>query len=82
MCGWNGVNLSEVASRAPREMVGEAAAGAILMISLGHIVGPSAFAIFLALVGRFDVAFIAAGAVSLSALPLYRRPGRTPPVGQ
>jgi hypothetical protein len=43
------------------------------MITIGHIVGPSAFAVLLALTGRFDVAFIAAGAVSLVALPLYRR---------
>jgi hypothetical protein len=54
-------------------MIGEAAAGGILMITIGHIVGPSAFAVLLALTGRFDVAFIAAGAVSLVALPLYRR---------
>jgi MFS family permease len=76
VCGWNGVNLSEIASRAPRHMIGEAASGAILMIMLGHIVGPSAFAALLALTGRFDVAFIAAGAVSLLALPLYRPPRR------
>jgi MFS family permease len=72
VCGWNGVSLSEIAFRAPRHMIGEAAAGAILMITIGHIVGPSAFAVLLALSGRFDLAFIAVGAVSLLALPLYR----------
>lgn len=77
VCGWNGVNLSEIAFRAPRHMIGEAAAGAILLITIGHIVGPSAFAVLLALSGRFDVAFIAVGLVSLLALPLYRRPGRS-----
>jgi hypothetical protein len=39
----------------------------------GHIVGPSAFAVLLTLVDRFDVAFIAAGFVSLLAMPMYRR---------
>jgi hypothetical protein len=42
----------------------------------GHIVGPSAFAALLSLTDRFDVAFIAAGAVSLFALPLIGRLGR------
>jgi hypothetical protein len=73
VCGWNGVNLSEIASRAPRHMIGEAAAGAILVIMLGHVVGPSGFALLLALTGRFDIAFVVAGAISLLALPLYRR---------
>ena len=68
--GWNGVNLSEVTTRVPRHLIGEASAGSIVIVMSGHIVGPSAFAVLLSLVDRFDIAFIAAGAVSIFALPL------------
>lgn len=71
--GWNGVNLSEVTSRVPRHLIGEASAGSIVIVMNGHIVGPSAFALLLSLVDRFDVAFIAAGTMSLLALPLIGR---------
>src|SRR5690606_33841238 len=70
--GWNGVNLSEVTTRAPRHLIGEASAGAIVVVMTGHILGPSAFALLLGVTGRFDIAFIAAGAMSLFALALIR----------
>jgi hypothetical protein len=41
-------------------------------------VGPSAFAVLLSIVDRFDIAFIAAGTISLLALPLIGRIERTP----
>ncbi len=71
--GWNGVNLSEVTTRVPRHLIGEASAGAIVIVMSGHIVGPSAFAVLLSLIDRFDVAFLIAGAMSLLALPLIGR---------
>jgi MFS family permease len=77
--GWNGVNLSEVTTRAPRHLIGEASAGSIVIVMSGHIVGPSAFAAMLSLVDRFDVAFIAAGTMSLFALPLIGRLDRAKP---
>jgi MFS family permease len=76
--GWNGVNLSEVTTRVPRHLIGEASAGAIVIVMGGHIVGPSAFAVLLSIVDRFDIAFIAAGTISLLALPLIGRIERTP----
>lgn len=75
--GWNGVNISEVTTRAPRHLIGEASAGGVVIVMSGHIVGPSAFALLLSLVDRFDVAFIGAGFVSLLALPLYWRIDRS-----
>jgi MFS family permease len=74
--GWNGVNLSEVTTQVPRHLIGEASAGSIVIVMSGHIVGPSAFAVLLSVVDRFDIAFIAAGAVSIFALPLIGRLGR------
>jgi MFS family permease len=71
--GWNGVNIAEVTTRAPRHLIGEASAGGVVIVMAGHIIGPSAFAILLTAVDRFDVAFIAAGVVSLLAMPMYRR---------
>jgi MFS family permease len=75
--GWNGVNLSEVTTRVPRHLIGEASAGAIVIVMSGHIVGPSAFAALLSIVDRFDIAFIVAGTLSLLALPLIGRIERT-----
>ncbi len=72
--GWNGVNLSEVTTRAPRHLIGEASAGAIVLVMSGHIVGPSFFGIMLWLSGgRFDAAFITVGTISLMSLPLFNR---------
>ena len=75
--GWNGVNLSEVTTRVPHHLIGEASAGSIVIVMNGHIVGPSVFAVLLSLFDRFDIAFIAVGAVSLLALPLIGRLERT-----
>lgn len=72
--GWNGVNLSEVTTRAPRHLIGEASAGAIVIVMGGHIIGPAFFGAMLwAIDGRFDTAFIAVGTISLVSLPLFNR---------
>ncbi len=52
---WNGVQLSEVARACPPGRVREASAGATLVIFLGYVVGPTAFALLLAATGRYDV---------------------------
>jgi MFS family permease len=72
--GWNGVNLSEVTTRAPRHLIGEASAGAIVLVMSGHVTGPALFgAILWATEGLFEVAFTVVGTISLIALPLFNR---------
>jgi predicted MFS family arabinose efflux permease len=68
--GWNGVQIAEVARRSSPEYVGETAAGAVILVFLSNMLGPVAFATFIAVTNRFDLAFMAAGAVSLLCLPL------------
>ncbi|UZF94956.1 MFS transporter [Bosea sp. NBC_00550] len=55
---WNGVQLSEVARACPSHLVREASAGATLIIFLGYVVAPAAFALLLSLTGRFDIGFL------------------------
>jgi MFS family permease len=68
--GWNGVQIAEVARRAPPEFVGETAAGAVILVFMSNMLAPVAFAAFVALTNRYDYAFFAAGAFSLICLPL------------
>ena len=68
--GWNGVQIAEVAARAPPGLVGETAAGAVILVYAANMFGPIGFAAFVAVTGRFDVAFMIAGAVTLMCLPL------------
>jgi MFS family permease len=56
---WNGVQLSEIARACPPSLVREASAAATLVIFLGYVVAPSAFAMALSLTGRFDLGFFA-----------------------
>lgn len=53
--GWNGIQLAEIARRAPRHLVSEASAGGTVFVFLGFVVGPSLFAILLAATGRYDL---------------------------
>jgi MFS family permease len=74
---WNGVQIAEVARLAPRHLIGETAAGSTILIFLGYIVGPSAFAALVGATGRFDLAFMAVAAATLAALfGLMGRNGR------
>jgi MFS family permease len=79
--GWNGVQIAEVARRSPPALVGETAAGAVILVYASNMLGPVGFAAIVALTGRFEVAFIVSGAFSLICLPLLygidRRPGKT-----
>ena len=68
--GWNGVQIAEVARRSPRHLVGETAAGSVILVFLSNMLAPIAFAAFVAATGRFDLAFVIAGACSLMCLPL------------
>jgi MFS family permease len=68
--GWNGVQIAEVAKRARPGLVGETAAGAVILVYAANAFGPIGFAAFVAVTGRFDVAFMIAGAATLLCLPL------------
>jgi hypothetical protein len=68
--GWNGVQIAEVARRSPPELIGETAAGAVILIFLANMLTPAAFAAFIAATGRYDIAFLVSGAFSLICLPL------------
>jgi MFS family permease len=72
VAGWNGVQIAEVARRSPPDLVGETAAGSVILVFLSNMLAPAAFAAFVAATGRFDHAFLAAGAFSLLCLPLLR----------
>jgi MFS family permease len=68
--GWNGVQIAEVARRSPRHLVGETAAGSVILVFFSNMLAPVAFAAFVAATGRFDLAFVIAGVCSLLCLPL------------
>jgi MFS family permease len=70
VAGWNGVQIAEVARRAPPELVAETAAGSVIMVFLSNMLGPVAFAAIVAWTGRYDIALWSAGACSLLCLPL------------
>jgi len=80
---WNGVQIAEVARLSPRGLVGETAAGSVILVFLTHMVAPMAFAAIVAATNRFDLAFLAAGAFSLICLPMLylinpaQKPGGT-----
>jgi hypothetical protein len=71
------LQIAEVARLAPRQLIGETTAGSTILIFLGYIAGPSAFAALVTATGRFDVAFVGVALATLAALlglrtPLYR----------
>jgi MFS family permease len=68
--GWNGVQIAEVARRSPPDLIGECAAGAVILVFASNMLAPVAFAAFVALTGHYDYAFFAAGAFGLVCLPL------------
>ena len=68
--GWNGVQIAEVARRSPPGHVAETAAGSVILVYASNMGGPVAFAAFVALTGRFDLAFMISGVLTLLCLPL------------
>jgi MFS family permease len=71
---WNGVQIAEVARLAPKHLVGETTAGSTILIFVGYIVGPSAFAALVGATGRFDLAFLAVALATIAALIGLRSP--------
>jgi MFS family permease len=70
VASWNGVQVAETARRAPQSMLSEAIAGSVILVFTGNMLAPILFAAFVAATGRFDLAFMIAGACSLLCLPL------------
>lgn len=62
---WNGVQMSEVARRAAHGLVREASSGATIVIFLGYVFGPLAFATLVSVTGRFDLGFLVAAIAGL-----------------
>ena len=76
--GWNGVQIAEVARRSPPELIGETAAGAVILIFLSNMLTPVVFAAFIAITNRYDLAFLFLGAFSLICVPLLYGIDRVP----
>jgi MFS family permease len=68
--GWNGVQIAEIARRSPPELIGETAAGGVMFIFLTNPITPVAFAAFVAVTGRYDIAFLVSAAISQVCVPL------------
>jgi MFS family permease len=77
--GWNGVQIAEVARRSAPELIGESAAGAVILIFLSNMLTPVAFAAFVAVTNRYDLGFLILGAFSLLCVPLLYGIDRTAP---
>jgi hypothetical protein len=59
-----------VARRSPPELIGETSAGSVIIIFATNMVTPVVFAAFVAMTGRYDIAFVACGVCALGCLPL------------
>ena len=70
---WNGVQIAEVARRAPSNLISETAAGAAILVSLVNIAAPTAFAMTVAASGRYDIAFFCVGVSALLVLAVLPR---------
>jgi MFS family permease len=68
--GWNGVQIAEVARRAPVGLVAQTAAGSVVLVYSANVFGPIGCAVIVALTGRFELAFMIAGAATLLCLLL------------
>jgi MFS family permease len=79
---WNGVQMSEVARRAAHGLVREASSGATIVIFLGYVFGPLAFATLVAATGRFDLGFLVAALAGLVGFWLLRSGIRSSSIAQ
>lgn len=75
---WNGVQMSEIARRAAHGLVREASSGATIVIFLGYVFGPLAFATLVSVTGRFDLGFLVASTAGFMGFWLLAA-GRTVP---
>jgi MFS family permease len=74
---WNGVQIAEVARLSGAGRIAETTSGATILIFLGYVIGPSAFAVLVAATDRFDLAFLAVALITAAALPALMRVGGT-----
>lgn len=70
---WNGIQIAELARRSPPHLVAETSSGSGILINLVNIVVPVAFAMSVAALGRYDVAFVCAGVCTLFVLVFLPR---------
>jgi MFS family permease len=77
VAGWNGVEIAEIARRSPRQLIGETAAGNVILVYLANMIAPILFAAFVAVTGRYDLAFVVTGLSALVCVPLLWRVDRS-----
>jgi MFS family permease len=70
---WNGVFLAEVARLAPEGRVSEVTSGTTLLIFLGYVVAPAAFAAGIPLVGGYAPCFLAIAGLPLISVAVLLR---------
>jgi MFS family permease len=73
---WNGVQIAEVARRSPPDLISETSAGSSILVNLINMLAPTLFALFVATTGRYDYAFMCAGALTLLVLVVLPREAR------
>ncbi len=71
--GWNGVFLSEVASRAPEGAIGQATGAVQFVMFGGVVVVPPGFGALVALTDSYTTAFLAVAVVALGTGLFLRR---------
>ena len=76
--GWNGVQIAEVARRSSPELIAESAAGSVILIFMSNMLTPVAFAAFIAVTNRYDIAYLILAAFSLACVPLLYGIDRVP----
>lgn len=67
VASWNGIFLSEVAHAVPSDRVGDATSGATFFVFIGYVVGPSAFAFLVTMLGSYGMTYALIAAMPLSA---------------
>lgn len=70
---WNGVYLAELARVAPPDKIGDATAGASLLIFVGYVLGPAAFAMVVDYTSSYRIAFSLAALLPASAVVVLQR---------
>ena len=64
--GWNGVNLSEIAARAPEGQISEATGGVQFVMFGGIVVVPPLFGALVNLMGNYTIAFLLLAALAIT----------------
>jgi MFS family permease len=78
--GWNGVQLSEIARKAPPGSAGAVTGASGFITFAGVVVGPPLFAVLTSLTGGFRAGYLMMAAISLAAAAaLHLRTGATKP---